>query len=125
MSARLARVSTLAEGPMDDRERIRQERFHESMLLVYADAKSKAGYNAVRFLQMVRRRGGLETAHRLLAQPGVSAGFVKLRDAGRLDLSMEFVVLEPYFASMFADSELAVARERLLRFGIPPSRLPS
>lgn len=89
---------------MEDRHRIRRERFHASMLLGYEDAKNQAGYNAVRFLQVVRRRGGLEAAHRLLAQQGVSAGFAKLREAGCLDLSMEFVVLEPYFATMFSEA---------------------
>jgi hypothetical protein len=109
---------------MDDREGRREQRFDDAMIGVYEDAKRQAGYNATRFLQMVRRRGGVEAARRLLSQPGVSTGFLKLRDAGKLDLSMEYVLLEPYFAPLFTEEEREIARRRLLDHGISPDRLP-
>lgn len=68
----------------DDGNRTLELRFHEAMIGVYEDAKSRVGYIATRFLQMVRRRGGLDAARRLLAEEGVSAGFIRLPDAGAL-----------------------------------------
>lgn len=108
---------------MSDREHIRERRFDDAMIGVYEDAKRRAHYVATRFLQLVRRRGGVEAARRLLAQPGVSVGFLRLRDAGKLHLSMERVVLEPYFAPLFSDEERRVARQRLLDHGMSPDRL--
>ncbi len=109
---------------MDDRDRMLERRFDDAMIGVYEDAKSQANYVATRFLQLVRRRGGVEAARRLLARPGVSAGFLKLRDAGKLHLSMEYVVLEKWFAPLFSDEERRIARNRLLDHGMSPDRLP-
>jgi hypothetical protein len=110
---------------MDNPNAVLELRFHEAMMGVYEDAKSRVGYVATRFLQMVRRRGGLAAARQLLAQEGVSAGFLRLRDAGALYLSMEYVVLEPYFKTLFTDAERQVARDRLLAYGLSADRLPS
>jgi hypothetical protein len=112
------------EVGIDDRERILEQRFDDAMIGVYGDAKSQANYVATRFLQLVRRRGGLEAARTLLAQPGVSKGFLKLRAAGRLHLSMEYVVLEKWFAPLFTDEERRTARKRLLDHGMSEDQLP-
>ncbi len=93
------------------------------MLEVYEAAKREAGYHATRFLQKVRRDGGLEAARYLLRQPGVSQGFIRLWKAAKLDLAMEYVVLQPEYAPLFSDAELAVARRRLIEHGMKPEAL--
>jgi hypothetical protein len=64
------------------------------MLRLYEDAKD-AGYNATYFLRMVSEHGGLETARRLLAAPSPAEGFSRLYEIGRVDLSVEALVLKP------------------------------
>jgi hypothetical protein len=80
---------------------------------VYHKARDAVGYRAIRFLQMVRRRGGREAAHRLLAAPAVSPGFRALAKGGRMDLTVAALVMRPENAGMFTERELGVARSRL------------
>jgi len=94
------------------------------MLEVYEAPSREAGYRATRFLQKLRRDGGFETARYLLRQPGVSKGFIGLRKAAKLDLSTEYLVLRPRYASLFSNEERAVARERLLAHGLTAAQLP-
>jgi hypothetical protein len=98
--------------------------FDAAMLNVYESASQQAGYRATRFLQKVRRDGGLKAAQYFLRQPGVSAGFLALEKAAKLDLSTEYIVLRPQFAGLFSDSELRIARQRLLDHGMLASDLP-
>jgi TIR domain len=91
--------------------------FHRAMLDVFRRAKSEAGYNAAYFLRMVQDVGGLEAARRLLRAGSVSSGFTTLWEKGRLDLSVEAVVLQDRFAELFTDEELDIARNRLAEYG--------
>ena len=91
--------------------------FDDAMLEVYDAAMREARYPARRFLQMLRRRGGVGAARELLRRPGVSEGFKRLAEARKLDLTMEYQVLRPRFQSMFTAAERGVARERLLGHG--------
>src|SRR5437763_3033589 len=93
-----------------DRKQLERE-FDYAMHHVYEAAGKETGYWASRFLQMVRRRGGLDAARKLLADDGVSDGFMALRKSNRLDLTVEREVLRPKFASLFSDEERAVARQ--------------
>src|SRR5215216_6599348 len=80
--------------------------FHEAMVGVYEDAKRQAKYNATRFLTMVSQKGGVEAAHQLLRGADVSDGFAALYAAGRLDLTVEALVLRPEFESLFTPTNL-------------------
>ena len=93
-----------------------EDEFHQAMLDVYEQA-AKLGYRATRFLQLVRRRGGLEAAQQLLARPGISPGLTRLRELQRLDISMEAAVLKPQFTNLFSDNERLIARQRLESLG--------
>jgi len=94
--------------------------FHTAMLDVYRKAKKETGYNASYFLRLVEEVGGLEAARRLLHAGSVSSGFSALWEKGRLDLSVEAVVLQGRFADLFTDEELTVARDRLAEYGYHP-----
>lgn len=89
-------------------------RFDADMEDIHVQAKA-IGYNASRFLIMLREHGGLETAHRLLRSPGISDGFTELWMLGRLDLTVEALAIRPEYEPLFSIQEIAVARERLAR----------
>lgn len=103
-------------GNFED-ERELGRRFDGAMMEIYERAGAEVGYWATRYLQMLRRRGGLETARYLLKQRATSDGYAHLRDAGRLDLTVESYCLRPEFQALFTAAELNMARERLAYFG--------
>jgi hypothetical protein len=49
-------------------------------------------------------------------RPAISDGFAKLWERGRLDLSVEAVVVQPRFAALFTEDEVDAARRRLDQF---------
>lgn len=61
--------------------------------------------------------GGLAAAKQLLAVDKPSQGFTELWERGRLDLTVEALVLRPEFSPLFTRSELRTARRRLEEFG--------
>ena len=97
---------------MDELER----RFHRAMVGIYEQAKRETGYNATRFLQMVSEIGGLEAARRLLAAPAVSDGFTALWERGRLDLTVETLVLSEDYRELFSEDEREGAAARLAAY---------
>ncbi len=111
-----------------------QQKFHDDMLDIFTlagEATRKEGpggspvrgYWATYFLRAVRKLGGLAYAHQLLRAKSTSAGFDRLTEEGRLDLSMEALVLRPEYVSLFSEPERQVAASRLARAGYqrPPS----
>jgi len=94
--------------------------FHEAMLDVYRRASEECGYTATRFLNMVNKLGGLQAAKRLLSSSGPSQGLQTLKDLGRLDISMEALVIDPKWQSLFAEEEIAIARRKLEDYGYRP-----
>jgi len=87
--------------------------FHEELVSLYRRTGEATGYWPSRFLQAVRRNGGLIYAKRLLEPQRVHSGFGILIEKRRIDLSVESVVIDPRFRSLFTESELAVAQRRL------------
>ena len=53
----------------------------------------------------------------LLASPTVSDGFAALWQCGRLDLTVEALVLRPPWSALFTEQELTTARKRLTELG--------
>ena len=98
----------------------RETHFNEAMLSIYRQAKTECKYNAVRFLQMLDERGGLQTAKHLLHTTGLSDGFVALWKCNRLDLTVEAFVLKTEWRELFSEEELAIAKKRLLEVGYSP-----
>jgi len=94
-----------------------EDAFHQAMLGVYRRAKEECGYKATRFVQMVTELGGLEAAKRLLHSGDISYGFEKLWELGRLDISMEALVIDPKWQDLFTEEEVATARMRLADCG--------
>jgi hypothetical protein len=66
---------------------------------------------------MVSGRGGLETARYLLHAPTVSDGYAALWERGRLDLTVEAVMLDAKWDPLFSKQERQVAVARLRDYG--------
>ena len=86
--------------------------FHQEMLRIYEEAK-RFDYQANYFLGMVVEQGGLTAARGLLRGNQVSDGFTRLWEEGRLDLSVEALVLRDPWNALFTGEELSEARRRL------------
>ncbi|HEX7484983.1 MAG TPA: hypothetical protein VF332_02445 [Vicinamibacterales bacterium] len=94
-----------------------EAQFHEAMLNIYKRAKTEAHYPANRFLGMVVEMGGLATARYLLHAEKVSDGYTALWERGRLDLTVEAMILDAKWRPLFADDERAIAVARLQQYG--------
>ena len=81
--------------------------FHRKMLAIFDEAKS-FGYNPTYFLQMVQNQGGVLAAKNLLRK-GISDGLRRLSREGRLDISMESLVLTEPWVQLFTDEEKELA----------------
>lgn len=92
--------------------------FDGAMFDVYRRAKDEAGYNATIFLGMICDRGGVATAKYLINAPTVSDGYTHLYERGRLDLTVEALIVEnERWHVLFEPSELDRARRRLRQYG--------
>ena len=88
------------------------DEFHQAMVSIYHVA-AEHGYRASYFLRMVNEHGGLAAAKRLLSASESQSGLTRLWELGRLHISMEALVLQDRWESLFSDDERRKARERL------------
>ena len=94
--------------------------FHRAMLNIY-DAAAELGYRPTRFLRMVHEHGGVRAARRLLSRPVAQSGLATLWELGRLDISMEALVVQERWQPLFSDAERQAARDRLSAYGYDPA----
>ena len=92
-------------------------RFAAALDAAWEAWRSEAGYTWKRYKPMVRRYGAVGTVKRQVVKPDASPGFLKLLAAGRLDLTMEALILKSDFAPLFTYHKRDAARERLRRYG--------
>lgn len=85
----------------------------------YHDTGVAVGYWANRFLQAVKKDGGLATAKRMLLPRNVGQrkGLDALLEANRPELTIEAIVLQPKFRQLFTKAEISVAQNRLGEYG--------
>jgi hypothetical protein len=113
----IGRALVKIELAMDDLKK----RFDQAMLTIYQRAKSEAGYVASVFLRMLNEKGGLQTAKYLINAVHPSAGYTRLFELGRLDLTVEAEVVEnARWHSLFNEDELRKARKRLSDYQYTP-----
>lgn len=89
-----------------------ERQFHEEMVGSYR-AAVEIGYRATGFWGMVIDHGALEAAKRLLREPEEQSGLMRLWELGRLDLSVEALVLQERWDTLFSDEDRQKARDRL------------
>jgi len=89
-----------------------------AMFDIYQTAKREAGYNATIFLKMIHDQKGQSTAKKLINSPKPSDGYTHLYERGRLDLTVEALVVEnPRWHELFEAEEIERARRRLREYG--------
>jgi len=96
-----------------------EDEFTEAMQGMYQQAGEETGYWGRRFLQSIKKKGGLATAQKMLQKQNKSIptqGLQALIKVKRLDLSLETLVLQSKFEPLFSKSELGEARRRLSPF---------
>jgi hypothetical protein len=98
-----------------------EAQFHEQMVNIYRNALKEAHYNAKKFLEMVTMQGGLAAAKTLLHTPYLPDGFAELWQRGRLDLTMEYMLIQAPWKTLFTEEELKVAADRLAGHSQPPA----
>lgn len=74
---------------------------------------ARLGYNATYFHQMLRDHPADEVARRLVLAKQPSYGLWRLKELGRLDMSVEMWVLLPWYAEVFDERIQDEARRKL------------
>jgi len=104
-----------------------EQQFTTQALRIYELGKELFGYNATRFLQKVRKDGGVKAAKSWLnpnnKDKEPTKGFMQLVSNGRLDVSLEAQVLKEPWNTLFTPEELSVAKARLVKYGYNEAEL--
>ena len=87
----------------------------EKFLAAWAQNREKAAALGVRMRPV--DADALKNAHRTLSGSRLSDGFNLLAQKGRLDLSLEALVIDKRFTALFSDDEANEALTRLLEAG--------
>lgn len=98
---------------MTDIERLKQELTAAMILLCDRIDAEMPRYKSNYFRRMVNDQGGYQTAVNLLASKKIPDGLATLIIHGRLDLSMETLVLEDRWNELFNAEQREIARKRL------------
>jgi hypothetical protein len=76
----------------------------------------KIGYKPNIFMSMRIKYGTVEAIKRLVHSDEVSSGFNNLWEKKRLDLSMENIIQETDWATLFSDEDRLLAKKRLEKY---------
>jgi hypothetical protein len=93
-----------------------EDQFTDAMRDLYRLTKeaTKGEYRPTRHLQSVNNHGGVDTAKRRLREkPRPGGGLERITAIGRLDLSVECLVIQHRWRRLFTAEELDIARQRL------------
>jgi hypothetical protein len=89
-------------------EREFSERVHDAIRLSH-----DLGYHPNRFEQMLNEQGALTLSRKLIKSGELQDGLKALAKLRRKDLSMESIMLDPKFRSLFSVAEIQAAEWRL------------
>jgi hypothetical protein len=96
------------------------DEFHKAMIQDVYEAALKCGYHATIFKRMLARKGGLQTAIELLGPRAVQYGFAELWKRGKLDLTMEHLVIQDRWRELFTSDLVSIAEDRLSEHSSAP-----
>lgn len=82
-----------------------------------ARLKREIGYNPIYFNWMLSELGPIEASRRLVRATAASDGFTTLWEHKKLDMSVEAIVLLPWYAEILEDEDRRQARTRLEAYG--------
>jgi len=87
--------------------------FYAHLQELIARCKEEIDYTPVYFIRMIEELGAIKAVSKLVLDSKVSEGFTKLALEGRLDLSVEAVVLEDRWSSLFEEDVIQAAKSKL------------
>jgi len=90
-----------------------ERQFQIAAIEVYSTVLKECGYDEKVFLKMIAALGARNAAKCLLGSRHVQSGLRGLRRLGRLDLSVEHLVIQPRWGDLFEKCEREEARMRL------------
>lgn len=96
------------------------DQFHRAVLDICEAVKRDYQYTDEAFLKLVETEGGVAAAKQVIALRGGGGMFARLRECGRLDLTVEALVLLPRFEALFTPMERELCRVRLVEHGYSP-----
>ena len=94
------------------KESIETEKFHEDLINLYTSAVKSCDCQPIS-LSSVVAQGGVIAAKNYLRSNTVRSGLFPLSEYGRIDLSVESLVLRDEYRSLFEADELQEAEKRL------------
>ncbi|MBO8435120.1 MAG: hypothetical protein IAC55_07365 [Tyzzerella sp.] len=89
------------------------ELFNKIIIEKILECEKVIGEKDAKLLQNIEKFGGVEACRNVLKRRQYSKCFNKLKDKGRLDLSMEAVVVDSRFSKLFDDDEVNFCFETL------------
>lgn len=94
-----------------------EKQFTEELIKKCEQSKGVNGYNPTRMMETIHKFGGVKTAKEILRKGRVSDGFDKLREAQKLELTMEATVIDRKYGELFEDEEVNSCYELLCEYG--------
>lgn len=93
-----------------------QKQLHQAMLEIYQRSLKETGVNHSMFHRMIHEQGAHATALHLVHAPKPSDGYTDLYLKGRLDLTVEALVLQKKWDPIFEEETRQLARKRLTEY---------
>jgi hypothetical protein len=98
--------------------------FDKAMMAIYTKARDEAGYTASIFHQMLIKDRGVLTAKKLINMRKPSDGYTALFERGRLDLTVEAVLVEnAKWHPLFTQDDIRKAQKRLEEYQYTPKSM--
>jgi hypothetical protein len=88
------------------------EKFHEDLINLYTSAVQSCNCQPISISSVVAQ-GGVPAAKKYLANSTVRSGLFPLSEYGRIDLSVESLVLRAEYRGLFEPIEIQEAEKRL------------
>lgn len=101
-----------------------EQQFDKAMMDTYKTTVQETKYHPYAFHELLVKNRGVKTAQILVMQDQPTEGFTKLYFLGRLDLTVEYLMLQNQFQSLFTTAELTEARDRLFEYGVAVEAVP-
>lgn len=98
---------------MKEKEKLEKEFYEELHKIYYKIKDAEISYNPKRYKQLIDANKGVNAARKLLSDNEISYGLMTLWEGKMLDTSVECLVLQDKWHSLFTPEELNQAEEKL------------
>ena len=92
-----------------------------SQIIEDAEESRQIGCDPSVFLALVQEHGPVEACKLIITDPELGQDLLRVKQAGRLDLTVEALVLRDRFKRLFDDNILGRARKRIVDWSQPSS----